>query len=76
MFTLYSEKDNQQQTMLRALKVPGSVLENTLRKTLSLSATCQKQIVINNHYDFDQKVSAYHKHKQARDSMFVYNIEG
>lgn len=55
--------------MLRALKIPSSkalectlkkipstITDGTIKKTLSISATNAKRFVINNHYEFDQKV--------------------
>ncbi|XP_031635313.1 thioredoxin, mitochondrial [Contarinia nasturtii] len=37
-------------------KVPTSITDGTMRKTLSVSATNTKRFVINDHYEFDQKV--------------------
>lgn len=37
-------------------KVPASLTDGTIRKTLSISATNTKRFVINDHYEFDQKV--------------------
>lgn len=55
--------------MLRALKIPStlalectlkkmpsSLADSTLKKTLSVSAVSTKRFVINDHYEFDQKV--------------------
>lgn len=38
-------------------KVPASLTDGTIRKTLSVSATNAKRFVINDHYEFDQKVN-------------------
>lgn len=55
--------------MLRALRIPSSltqqctlkkmpatITDGTIKKTLSISATNAKRFVINDHYEFDQKV--------------------
>lgn len=38
-------------------KVPASLSDGTIQKTLSVSATNAKRFVINDHYEFDQKVN-------------------
>lgn len=57
--------------MMRALKVPSNVVlkcvlkktssistltDGTMKKTLSISAINAKRFIINDHYEFDQKV--------------------
>lgn len=37
-------------------KVPATLTDGTIRKTLSVSAASTKRFVINDHYEFDQKV--------------------
>lgn len=39
-------------------KVPTSITDGTMRKTISLSAANTKRFVINDHYEFDQKVKS------------------
>lgn len=43
-------------------KMPASLTDATIRKTLSVSAANTKRFVINDHYEFDQKVN----HKPAQ----------
>lgn len=38
-------------------KLPASLADGTTRKTLSVSAANTKRFVINDHYEFDQKVN-------------------
>lgn len=38
-------------------KMPASLTDGTIRKTLSISATNTKRFIINDHYEFDQKVN-------------------
>lgn len=38
-------------------KVPATLTDGTIRKTLSVSAASTKRFVINDHYEFDQKVN-------------------
>lgn len=38
-------------------KLPASLTDGTIRKTLSVSAANTKRFVINDHYEFDQKVN-------------------
>lgn len=38
-------------------KIPASLTDGTIRKPLSISAANAKRYVINDHYEFDQKVS-------------------
>lgn len=37
-------------------KLPSTIAECTTKKTLSVSAVRTKRFVINDHYEFDQKV--------------------
>lgn len=37
-------------------KMPSTLTDGTIRKTLSVSAANSKRFIINDHYEFDQKV--------------------
>lgn len=50
-------------------KLPASLTDGTMRKTLSVSAASSKRFVINDHYEFDQKVN----HAQTLLDESVYN---